>query len=209
MLDGLISIFGPNHVHVHAPSRHSLSTVADIGVVVGGTVNIRLYALRLHVTLSHTSKSSYIQNRPSWHCGAGDKYLLVAELTLVAHLFLHGSPCVRVINKRILTVLCGGPGPDTFEISRDDRHTKVAATRHLVKTASSGSSGFKGSGNHLIGSVKQFLTFYWRLRWPAVGLESIKLTTSTSSVFPAEVDVGQSVRDTYSTGEMPMSPLPV
>jgi len=40
-----------------------------------------------------------------------------------------------------------------------------------------------------------------------VGSESLKLTTSTSSVFPAEVDVGQSVRDIYSTGEMPMSPL--
>jgi len=53
------------------------------------------------------------------------------------------------------------------------------------------------------------LAFYWRLRWPAVGLENIALTASTSSVFPAEVDMGQSAHDTYPTGEMPLSPLPV
>jgi len=51
------------------------------------------------------------------------------------------------------------------------------------------------------------LAFYWRLRWPAVGLENIALTASTSSVFLAEVDVGQSAHDTYPTGEMPLSPL--
>jgi len=53
------------------------------------------------------------------------------------------------------------------------------------------------------------MDFYWRLRWPAMGLENNALAASTSSVFAAEVDVGQSAHGTYSTGEMPLSGLPV
>jgi len=49
------------------------------------------------------------------------------------------------------------------------------------------------------------LAFYWPLRWPAVGLEILALTASTSSVFSTEVDVGQSAHGTYSTGKMPLS----
>jgi len=70
----------------------------------GGTVNIRLYALRLYDTLSYNWESNYVQNRPFCHCGAGEKLFLVAARTFVAHLFLHGCACVGVIHKRISTV---------------------------------------------------------------------------------------------------------
>jgi len=79
----------------------------------------------------------------------------------------------------------------------------------LVKTASSGSFRFQGPGSHLIGSVQQFWLSIGGCGGRQVGLENIALTASTSSVFPAEVDVGQSAHDTYPTGEMPLSPLPV
>ena len=69
-----------------------------------GTVNIRLYALRLYDTLSYNWESNYVQNRPFCHCGAGEKFFLVAARTFVAHLFLHGCACVGVIHKRISTV---------------------------------------------------------------------------------------------------------
>jgi len=38
---------------------------------------------------------------------------------------------------------------------------------------------------------------FHELPWPAVGLEKNALTASTSSVFPAEVDVSQSAHETF------------
>jgi len=53
------------------------------------------------------------------------------------------------------------------------------------------------------------LAFYWRLRWPAGGVGKYSTYCLHVLSFPAEVDVGPSAHDTYPTGEMPLSPLPV
>jgi len=96
---------------------------------------------------------------------------------------------------------------------RNHHHNRIRADPQTcarpVKTASSGSFGFQGPGSHLIGSIQQSWLSIGGWGGRQVGLEIIALTASTSSVFPAEVDVGQSAHDTYPTGEMPLSPLPV
>ena len=61
--------------------------------------------MTVYDTLSYDWESNYVQNQLSCHSGAGKKLFLVAARILVAHLFLHGCACVRVIHKRILTVL--------------------------------------------------------------------------------------------------------